>query len=471
MPTSDVHEGTAPQTRRWGRTLLFVAAFVVLLALMNALLTLLLVPYGSKSEVVWKDYASADEIDCVMVGTSTIMRGVDPQIIDAELGTHSYNLATPNQMLDESYLAIKTAYEDHGISRVILGISYSQTMLDDKPNPGSTFVRERAKVVGLRQRLEADAYLLLKGGAITQASSLNMLFPWITNKVTISPSAIIPNVRMKLDGTSVYEAAEINERGWHYGGRGFGYFTWKLDYNTGNARPFVTAEDFAAFAPDAETPPALNAERARALDDILNYCSEHDIKVTAVVPPVPDFALIDYGPNYDAFSRVLCDYLEARGTHCYDFNLARNELYDHDEADFTDSEHLNRQGVDKFTPAICDLIKRGEAGEDLSALFGTAAERVQAMDHISCVVEEVRGEADGIHINARAVAGPSVDVEYQYLRKVGEEWVVLRDWSDDPSYVFVPEGGERGRFELCMSARRAGTDVEYDRYRLFTVLY
>ena len=42
MPTSDVHEGTAPQTRRWGRTLLFVAAFVVLIALMNALLTLLM---------------------------------------------------------------------------------------------------------------------------------------------------------------------------------------------------------------------------------------------------------------------------------------------------------------------------------------------------------------------------------------------------------------------------------------------
>lgn len=471
MPTSDVHEGAAPQTRRWGRTLLFVAAFVVLLALMNALLTLLLVPYGSKSEVVWKDYASADEIDCVMVGTSTIMRGVDPQIVDAELGTHSYNLATPNQMLDESYLAIKTAYEDHGISRVILGISYSQTMLGDKPNPGSTFVRERAKVVGLRQRLEADAYLLFEGGAIRQASSINMLFPWIVNKVTIAPSAIIPNVRMKLDGTSVYDAAEINERGWHYGGRGFGYFTWTLDYNTGNARPFVTEEDFAAFAPDAPVAPTLNADRARALDDIIDYCAEHDISLMAVVPPVPDFALIYYGPNYDNFSRVLRDYLGARGVACYDFNLALPALYEHDEGDFTDSEHLNRQGVDKFSPAICELVKRTEAGEDVSSLFGTAADRVASMDYISCVLEEFRTEADGVHLDARALAGPSVQAEYQYLRKVGDEWVVLRDWSTDSAFVYVPENGERGRFELCVSARKVGSDVEYDRYRLFTVLY
>jgi hypothetical protein len=48
---------------------------------------------------------------------------------------------------------------------------------------------------------------------------------------------------------------------------------------------------------------------------------------------------------------------------------------------------------------------------------------------------------------------------------------VLRDWSDDPTFVFVPDSGERGSFELCVNARKVGSDVEYDRYRKFTVLY
>ncbi len=64
-----------------------------------------------------------------------------------------------------------------------------------------------------------------------------------------------------------------------------------------------------------------------------------------------------------------------------------------------------------------------------------------------------------------------MQAEYQYLRKVGDEWVVLREWSTDNGFVYVPENGEHGHFELSVSARKVGSDVEYDRYRKFTVLY
>ena len=64
-----------------------------------------------------------------------------------------------------------------------------------------------------------------------------------------------------------------------------------------------------------------------------------------------------------------------------------------------------------------------------------------------------------------------MQAEYQYLRKVGDEWVVLREWSIDNGFVYVSENGEHGRFELSVSARKVGSDVKYDRYRKFTVLY
>ena len=469
MQTSDAPRSKSGSSK--ARALVGIVVFLLLAAVVNALLTLVFVPYGSKSEVAWTDYAAEDEIDTVAVGTSIAMTGVDPFTLDELLGTKSFNLATPSQLLDESYLAIRTAYEDHQISRAILCLSASQVMRSSDPNPGSAFMHQRSRVVTLRQQLEGCGYLLFDGGAITTPRSINMVFPWVSNKVSQSVGAVVANARMKLDGTSLYEAAEVNERGWTYKGKGYGYHKSKLDFNGSKVESYFAMNNPEDMGVEAERASELDAGRERALRDLCSYCADHGIELFVFAPPMPDFTLVEYGEDYVMLGERLRGIVESYGARYFDMNFAQVEVLARDESFFHDSTHLTVEGAEAFTTAIARVVQGVQVGEDVGRLFMTWDERMAGIDRISAVFVSSAVEADGVHAVARSMAGPAVRAEYQYLRNVGDEWVVLRDWSDDPTFVFVPDGGERGSFELCVSARKAGSDVEYDRYRKFTVLY
>ena len=450
----------------------FCVTLVATAILANALLTLVLVPYGSKSEIAWTDYAAQDEVDCVIVGTSTAMSGIDPAVLDRRLGTHSFNLATPSQLLEESYLAVRTAYEDHGITRVVLSLSHSQVMRSSSPNPGSAFMHQRSRVVSAQQNLYGMSYLLFDGGAISQPSSLNMAFPWVSNKVSESLGAIVKNARMKLDGTSLYEAAETNERGWNYQGKGFGYYTSTLNFNGKKAQSYFTQDNPEDIGVEADNAAHMDEGRARALADLCDYCVAHDIELVAVAPPLPDFTLVEYGEAYFTLSQALEDFMRDHGCRYYDLNCARPELFATQEAYFHDSTHLTVDGAEAFSEAVCTLIEQTEQDIDLSGLFLDAASRLSAIDYVSCVFVDSTSEADGIHLLARGMAGPQVEVEYRLCANEGEDWKVVEDWSQKDAFVFLPEDGARGPVSLRVDARAAGSEyADPDRFRELIAMY
>lgn len=86
-------KGQRSVLRRIVETLVIVGIVVGL----DVLLVYALFPYGSTSEVVWSEYALAadQDIDTVIVGSSTGQRCIDPNVLDSTLGTSTFSLATP----------------------------------------------------------------------------------------------------------------------------------------------------------------------------------------------------------------------------------------------------------------------------------------------------------------------------------------------------------------------------------------
>ena len=454
------------------RRLLIVAVFVALAVALNNVLTLVFVPYGSKSEIVWTDYSAADDIDCVVVGTSTSMAGFDPAVFDEELGCECFNLATPSQLLEESYLAVRTAYEDHGITRVILGLSHAQVMRSSDVNPGSAFMYQRSRAVNASQRLEGISYMLLDRGGIATPKSLNMAFPWVSNKVSDSVGAIVRNARMKLDGTSLYEGAEVSEPGWHYKGKGFGGYTNKLNYNGSKAMSYFVEDNPEDQGVEVGRTDVIDEGRAQALDDLCTYCADHGIELYAVVPPLPSYSVIEYGEDYLVLGDKLQSFIEERGGHYFDMNLARPELATFEEDYFADYTHLNFDGVKELSGATCKLIERVEADEDTRDLFmDTWEEYLAAVPGISCVLVDTEGVPEGAHLTARVMAGSNVEVECRFLVRKGDEWHELRGWNADPEFTYVPEGGKHGSVRLRVEARDARTGGKAARFRELTAMY
>ena len=470
-PEHKIADGGASAANPRVRYLLAFVLLLVSVALCNALLTLVFVPYGSKSELAWTDYAKEDKIDCVVVGTSTSMRNIDPRILDEQLDVKSFNFATPSQMLDESYVAVRTVAEDHDIKRVILGLSHSQLLRSAKPNPGSPFMYERSRVVNLQQQLEGVGYLMFNSGAISEPASLNMLFPWVSGMVSKSPAAIVENAQMKLDGTSLYDAAKANEPGVTYCGKGFSGKTKKLNYNGSEATSYFAQQRRDDVGVNSGKANSIDPSRKRVLIDLCDYCQEHGIELIAVAPPLASFNIIEYGSDYFELGHEVHDLVESHGGRYFDINLARSELFDPKESYFSDAEHLNFDGATAFTSSLCELVAAVDKGEDVTELFMAGEdEYLASVDRISCVFAETSASKNGVEITARALAGSEIEVEYQFCLREGDSWVAVRGWSTDPVATLKPVDGIRGPFKVRVNTRQVGNkDVE--RYRELWAMY
>lgn len=432
------------------------AAIFAFAACVNACLVFAFEPYGSKSQIMWTDYRQQESLDTVFIGTSLTERSLNPAYIDEELGTDSYNMATPAQWIEESYLALQTAAEDHDLDMVVFGFEYSDAQGDSFPDPGRAFLRYKSEG-DIAGRLGDIVYCLSNERCYTEKESINWLFPWTSNHVKAKPAAVLSNMKMKVDGTTLYEAAAGNEPGWEYFGKGYGNYHTKFNYNEGTSKVYSEAYGDADF----------DEQKLGTLAAMCDYCEVRGIEFLVVVPPIPAFNVFEYGDKYFTQSEQLRSLVEEHGGEYYDLNLARPELFDVTNTNyFADYQHLNVMGGEAASQAFVKLMEVRESGGNADALFYTKEEYQQVMDYIDLVLLDTEVVEEGVHLQAEALAGVSVVAEYQMcvMDEAAGEWVEIRGWSTDPTCLFAPEGS--GTYKFRVNAREVGSSVDFDRYRI-----
>ena len=439
--------------------LVLALAFLVLL---NAGLTFALEPYGSKSELAWTDYAKQDRIDTVIVGTSLVQNAIDPNQLDELTGCTSFCLATPNQKLEESFVAIQKAHEDYGITRAILGVSSIDFQEEDPPNLGDAFMYHRSLVASPQQNLSAAWQILVNYGGIKNSDSINALFPWYAAHVTMNLSSILENIQLRLT-KDLYEAADIADSVGHYEGKGHMGYDFVLDYDVDSAPYFSSRED-------GLTDTHVDADRAHTLADLYAYCDEHGIELVAITVPMPVYNVVD-GDGYYELRDNMNQVFEDLGRSYYDFNFAKPELFQTQPDYFMDTVHMNSDGARDFTESFARFLGMLEGGGDVDGLFCSDDEQRSSVDYISAVFADSTIDGSGVHIAARAVAGSQVKAEYQLcvLDEAAQTWNVVRDWGEESSFDYVPE--QQGLVAFRVNAREVGSAAEYDRYRDVLVLY
>ena len=461
-----------------------IAKILVALALLvacNAAINYALEPYGSISEIEWTEYRQLEKLDTVIIGSSYIQQGLDPIQMDEAAGTASMCMGTPQQRLEESFVGIRTAYNDHHIERVILGVSPSAFTDSAPPSPNSAYLKAWRKTAGLDEVASVTADILLRQGAIATEESINCLFPWKNYHVTLRPANIMENLRNKVGQIDLVEAASTIEKDWVYQGRGHGVSNYRLDLNWGAAVPFDTMIgndldkiDGRMVAPDRE----------RTLREICAYCTERGIQMMVVVPPMPTFNILDEESHYtgimDAIAAIAADY----DVPLYDFNYLDTRYFVPDPALFADTAHLNAEGCKAFTDVFGRFLGDLMAGKSVEGYFVDREQAISGMDYVSALFAEGASVGDGIAVDCRAVGGPGVKAEYRLCRFVGEDydsaqwndpyedvanWEVVSEWSSDPHLVYAPEAP--GTYILRAQARKIGSELEFDRYRDVTVVY
>ena len=441
------------------KPLMKLCVFIALIFVLNGVFNYALEPVEGASDVMWSDYAKEEELDLIYTGSSFSLRAFNPYVIDEMLGTNSYNMGTPSQAINQTYVAIKTAIEEHDLDKVILAINYSSLENDWPVAAKVAFFRAKAQNESFFAGIRDTIGFMLDEDNRTECTSVNFLFPWIYNHVGLDRNSIMKNIRSKVTGIIERDIPEGDPES-VYVGKGFGYYVGELDYNAiGNKNSRTSYSNVFSQA-------AIDVIR-----DIIELCKKNDVELIVVNAPRPVFDVVSYGEDYAYKYNRLSQIFSERGVEYYDFNFVKPEIMEIKEHYFVDIEHLNEEGANQFSAAFAKFLQIRDTGVNMQQYFYSPEEYLKTIDYITNVYFDAHIQEDGILIYANAYHGTGVEAEYEISLWDAENdtYKVLRPYGKEQEYLFVPE--QPGTYEICVKAREVGTDVEYDRFYKMAVEY
>lgn len=344
---------------RISRRILRIVALILALIITNGALSFLLEPYRSSSGEMWQGYAAQENIDTVFVGTSQCLQGIDPDALDPVLGSNSYNMATNMQSPADSLIAVRTAIEDHGVSRVVLAIDHEilSTARSENFRAEASFVRGKVQAEGSLEAAGDIWAFVTSRDFIGKPISLLYFTPWVYNRST----DIASNVRERLAG-------EVLDSTGHRTAKGYEPSDEVLDESL---PPFTTIEQAGQW--DLENPdldvPYLTEDNREILTQIIDLCADNDVSLTAIIIPYANWLDIYNAQGYLALRDELASLFASGGASFYDFNLIRQEQYAKSRSDFRDVGHMNRQGAVRFSAYLGAFLQEKEAGTDVDTWF------------------------------------------------------------------------------------------------------
>lgn len=329
---------------------------------LNGLLSFLIEPAYGASDMMWKAYYQEEEIDTIFIGSSLCSATFDPLIYDSRLGAKSFNMGTPMQSIEQNITAVETAFEEHDIKTVIIGMGFFVLQEEPYEDAALTFEKELARNKGGIKGFAESLEYVFSEPAREKEQSVNYWFPWIYNKEGYSWDLIKQNIITK---TNIM-AAEL---------RGEEPNTAEMPIKGYNPYiGYVNQEEIAGNNSFEVYNQELRGEQLEEFEKLLNICKAAGVDVLVINTPHPDFDVRACEQVYEKNTRTLVRLCEEYGVEYYDFSLAKPEIFQGKNEYYFDYEHLNYEGSQIFSQTMCDFLIRREKGESMEKYFYTVDE-------------------------------------------------------------------------------------------------
>lgn len=352
--------------------------FLVLLVLINGILSFVLEPADGASAAMWEQYVQQEEIDTLFIGASVASASFDPLVFDEQMGVCSFNMGTPAQEPQQSVRALEQVLKEHDVKTVIYGMGYFSLQQNAIDEAELTFVRAMADELGGIKGIRAAVSYLFSERAKDKGKSVEFFFPWLYNRVDVSWDAVKSNVLEKLKPSEeIFDAASAERRSWMLT-KGYRPYTGVVDYDSAwkenSNRSYYQYFDY---------------EPTYYFEELLKLCQEKDVDLIVIHTPHPAYDVVSCYKTYKLNQEQVKELCLKYHADYYDFSLAKPELFLAEEDDFYDFEHLNYKGAGTFSSAVCELLKKRAAGEDVENEFYTVEE---FLDKHAALLEEWKKE-------------------------------------------------------------------------------
>ncbi len=310
--------------------------FMFFLFLLNRALTYLFVDnVNSQSRITLHElYTSEENIDILFLGSSHCMRTFNCDIGDKLLSLNTFNCGTSSQFLDGSYAMLVEAGKDNSLKEVWVELYYGQLgrVTQERTEMTATYILSDYMPLSFNKL----RFLLLASSPEYYANSF---IPVRRSWEKVFTDGYFINL-MNAKFSDAYKNYEYIGS---YLGKGFIGSDTYIEPGS-----YVHTNDFWSIEP-------LTNDDKENLQNIMRYCEQNNIELHFFSAPMSDFRLVTLS-NYDQYVSEISAYLAQYGYEYYDFNLCKAEYLSLDETDYIDDNHLNKQGADKVTTLICDII-------------------------------------------------------------------------------------------------------------------
>lgn len=330
--------------------------FLIVLCILNMVLNFLIVLVNGASDTMWKQYYEEEEIDTLFVGSSISAATFDPLIFDDILGVNSFNMGTPAQSFVQSLEALESVFDEHEIRTVILSagfFSFQEKVLDVAE---MSFVMGRTKGKGGIAGIMDSVSWLMSEKVVENEKSVNYLFPWLYNNITLSAEGIYGNILEKM-GLTNSDTSNRMPKGYRP------YFGEGIDWDriwTENSLYYYSG--------------TVESEMMESFEEIMELCNSKGVKLVVVNTPHPVYDVVSCHGIYEEMDKMVRDLCESYEIEYYDFSLVKPELFDTESEYFYDCEHLNHKGAQAFSKMFCDFWQKRNSGEDVNEYFYTVDE-------------------------------------------------------------------------------------------------
>ena len=286
-------------------------------------------------------------IETLLCGTSTAQRGFDPEVIDRNMETVSFNMGTSLQPLEGTYELIMDVTETNPVETVFLGVSPDVMKRDDVAAVWKALVYDRLdcrrnKLSYLINGCSLDewVYMTLYSTRIEDYFDFDFLKENAAYKMSaeyaegISPKAVY-KVKGMFAMKQVYKGDEFTS------------------FKKGKSK-FKKSD--------------INEKSENYLRKIMEYCNENNIELILVYLPITGKGiktLGDISVIHEYYQELALEY----EVIFWDFNYYKEAVQVFTNEKFMDKKHLNGQGAEMFCQKLTEVYRAYHTGEDMGNYF------------------------------------------------------------------------------------------------------
>lgn len=301
---------------------------------------------NSYSRVLTHEFYKQENIDILLCGASHVSHGLDPRIADVQFSKNTFNSGTPNQNINGTLAIVKQTLKKYKVSTIFLESDFATACREEQSH----------RRMGTSDLIVASFLKdpVIKWEFIKRSSSpdniFNALLPIGKDKLmTLSPKKTFKKFKSIITGE--FFEYKYGDKDSGYAGKGC-----VLDYEEIKNGTYSNDHYESPFLPVAQN-------WKSHVEQIAKLCKENNVELIFYSMPCSDFYLHEKG-DYDVFYEELNSYIHDLGYEYYDFNLCK-KAYQMEDNDYSDDNHLNAKGIEKFSRMFCDFFTGKVSKDDL----------------------------------------------------------------------------------------------------------